>query len=79
MRKKPVTVTWELLDDDSGPKSIVVDVDAPLRPFGADTTPPRGTLSPGAKANANFVEDDTQNDLLLPVSEEGEPTKEDLT
>jgi len=69
-RKKPVTVTWELLERDDGPTHVVVDVDAPLRPFGVDPTPPRGTPLPGAAALANKVDDETVDDIELPVSDE---------
>ena len=79
-RKKPVTVTWELLEDDSGPRRILVDVDAPLRPFGSDPTPPRGTPLPsqlgGSKALANGIDDETEDNVLLPVTGDGPPEEQ---
>src|SRR5687768_4587892 len=83
VRKKPVNVTWELLEDEQGPKSVVVDVDSPLRPFGSDPTPAGGTPMlpplPGtqAAANALSLEDDTE-DIVLPASVSNEEPAEDL-
>ena len=37
-KRGKATVVWELSDEGR----VVVDVDAPLRPFGALPTPPRG-------------------------------------
>lgn len=44
-----VSVVWELLDlpEDGREARVVVDVDCPLRPFGAvPLTPPKGGLAP---------------------------------
>lgn len=50
MPARAATVTWELvtpddIDEETPPEGmrVVVDVDAPMRPFGAAATPPRGT------------------------------------
>ncbi len=41
MKRGKASVVWELLEVE-GAQRLVVDVDAPLRPFGADPTPPHG-------------------------------------
>lgn len=41
MKRGKASVVWELVDV-GGAQRLVVDVDAPLRPFGTDPTPPRG-------------------------------------
>ena len=45
MERRKASVVWELTDDER----LVVDVDAPLRPFGAVPTPPRGVPSVDAE------------------------------
>jgi len=45
MKKGKASVVWELVDAE-GAQRLVVDVDAPLRPFGADPTPPYGVRAP---------------------------------
>jgi hypothetical protein len=41
--RRPATVVWELSQEGT----VVVDVDAPVRPFGeVPHTPPRGTMVP---------------------------------
>lgn len=45
MKRGKASVVWELVDAE-GAARLVVDVDAPLRPFGADPTPPHGTRMP---------------------------------
>jgi hypothetical protein len=37
-----VLVTWELPDEPEQATRIVVDLVAPLRPFGSSSTPPKG-------------------------------------
>ncbi len=41
MKRGKASVVWELVDVGGAPR-LLVDVDAPLRPFGTDPTPPRG-------------------------------------
>lgn len=78
MRKAKASVVWELLDVE-GAQRLVVDVDAPLRPFGADPTPPQGTAmpgrldGPGAADEAASLRDDTLLDLELPVEPPAPP------
>ncbi|MCC7073192.1 MAG: hypothetical protein IT383_17860 [Deltaproteobacteria bacterium] len=45
MKRAKASVVWELVDAE-GAQRLVVDVDAPLRPFGADPTPPYGVRAP---------------------------------
>lgn len=72
MRKAKASVVWELLDVE-GAQRLVVDVDAPLRPFGADPTPPQGIAMPGAADEAASLRDDTLLDLELPVEPPAPP------
>jgi hypothetical protein len=44
-RVREVAVTWELIGETEGSARVLVDVEAPLRPFGAMPTPPKGTTA----------------------------------
>ena len=45
------SVVWELSELSAEDGVVVVDVDAPLRPFGTVPTPPRGTARESAMRN----------------------------
>lgn len=70
MRKGKTSVVWELVEAEGSPR-LVVDVDAPLRPFGADPTPPHGTRLPSATDDG--LSDDTLLDVELPAPSEPAP------
>lgn len=64
MKRAKASVVWELVDAD-GAQRLVVDVDAPLRPFGADPTPPHGVALPAMAQGESALCDDTLGDLEL--------------
>lgn len=64
MKRGKASVVWELVDVD-GAQRLLVDVDAPLRPFGADPTPPQGTRMPAFAAAGSALDEDTELDLEL--------------
>ena len=43
-KTRETAVTWELIGETEGSARVLVDVEAPLRPFGAMPTPPKGTV-----------------------------------
>lgn len=64
MRRGKASVVWELWDIE-GAQRLVVDVDAPLRPFGADPTPPHGIKLPG------HLDEPNAPDAAAPAADEG--------
>lgn len=64
MKRGKASVVWELVDVD-GAQRLLVDVDAPLRPFGADPTPPQGTRMPTLGPDGSLLDDDTDTELEL--------------
>lgn len=63
MKRGKASVVWEMVDVE-GAQRLVVDVDAPLRPFGADPTPPHGIKLPG-----NFDEPTLPDSMAPPADE----------
>jgi hypothetical protein len=67
-RHQKVSVVWELLEEPEPGQvtKVLVDVDAPLRPFGAvPLTPPKGILAPGP------LEEPTELDVVTTASQRG--------
>lgn len=64
MKRGKASVVWELVDVD-GAQRLMVDVDAPLRPFGADPTPPHGIRLPNAFDDPTQEGDDLGLDRAL--------------
>lgn len=43
-KTREIAVTWELIGESEGSARVLVDVEAPLRPFGTMPTPPKGSV-----------------------------------